>query len=170
MKNIAYVLIIFLCTICLLGPINAQSIDKISASTAHDSLLTVYPRGEGPDSGVADVESGETAHITVQLRAEDDSNVPLGDQLITLQLLRLDDDGQWRELYNPSMILRAVTNSNGKFTYDIFTYQLNPGTYMIKAYYAGNEYDPSINPGDQLKATSNFNGGLIIHPPEQIIY
>lgn len=167
--KIGYILIIFLCTICLFEPINAQSLDQLNTSNAHNSLLTVYSQGEGPNSGVTDVESGETAHITVQLRTADGSVVPLNDQVITLQLLRLDDDGQWREIYNPSMTVRGVTNYNGKFTYDIFTYQLNPGTYMIKAYYAGNEYDPSVDQGDKLKATSNFNGGLIIHPPEQII-
>lgn len=166
MKKIGYISLIFLCFICILSPINAQNINQNGISLDdHDGDLFVYKQGAPIGAAVVEVQSGETAHFTVELRAHN-SNIPVGNQVISVRLLKI-ENGQCVEVNVPNFQSKLITSTDGKADLAINTFTLAPGSYGVSAYYAGNQNNPLVETKNKLNSAKSCNGpGLWVSPPD----
>jgi hypothetical protein len=171
MKKTSYILLIFLFSLSILSPINAQTANVTPG--VHPTDLLLYGREANPGNWVTTVNSGETAHIVAHLKTSDNSDTPVDNQLITLRLMacrdfnHMDNHDLWYEITNPPMVCKVTTGSHGegkgRIIFDIFTQNLKAGNYRISAYYAGNKYD--YLPQEDKLEPSTCEGLLIINPP-----
>lgn len=153
------VFLIFFCLVCVLSPINAQTI-----TSDHDVHLFIYNPALTPVD-VVSVVRGETAHFTVQLVANNQS-IPVGNQVISMRILECTNDGNgpFFEVNVPNFQSKLITGTNGKADLAINTHTLSSGPYIVNAYYAGNQNDINVDPENKLNsAKSVFSGILVIN-------
>ena len=105
MKKISYILLIFIFSLSILSPINAQTDND--TPRAHPTNVLLYGRDANPGDWVTTVNSGETAHIVAHLRTSDGSDAPVDNQIITLRLMacrdpnHMDNNDLWYENHKP---------------------------------------------------------------------
>jgi hypothetical protein len=171
MKLKLELILIFVCILSTLSPISAAVINSQDAAP-WDTTLWMYGRDVnttfvGPLGSVTEVESGMTAHMVAKLVAVNCPETATKDQIINLQVQKLDENGVWAEVNYPTFNFYQVTTGNGgKATFHIRTFQMDPGVYRVKGYYAGNENDLDVDIAYKLKKAGSWCG-LIIHPPNE---
>lgn len=165
------IILIFVCIVSILSPINAAVINSQDV-VPWNTTLWMYGRDVdttlvGPLGSVTEVESGVTAHMVAKLVATGSPEMATKDQIINLQVQKLDENGVWIEVNYPTFNFYQVTTGNsGRATFHIRTFQMDPGIYRVKGYYAGNQNDLEVDNAYKLKKAESWCG-LIIHPPNE---